>query len=275
VFQERLFKAMGPTRIMKFSDGATRLDPTFQFLLRSGTKGSVGYLVFKILPAPYCRRTGHVTLSNPDETDTVRRLVVTAPNDAAPGIDATFKLSNGLNPLGYRVQVHPFFNDMWVNVNFTGTWGPEIIDAIATSIGGSVMVEKGPPNTYSILPDPEEIRSRALKTLEFYALRSTDTATLIREKLRYDLLRAASAELLKKWIDACQKRHRVQTSNESYMPSVKRYRDLVLDDVIKNNPKFLPYTLEECQSMPVYLDFQGYLDVGISLQTPKGVFIHL
>ena len=277
VSTENLFQAVGPARAFVYTDQSVKFDPPIQPMFRVGNKGSIGYLSCKILPEPYLQ-TGQVQsldeqLKDDDIIPTLRKK--NAPVNVS-GIDASLRLRNGLEALGFRTVIHPFFNDMWVKVHHPGSWSADLLDAIAASVGGTVVIEKGTPITYHIEPNVEEIRARALATLEYYNPERDSPAGVARKQLRYTMVKEASTDFLKRWIDASKKKDRVDLPKESWVKAMKSYRDLILREIINDGRRIgEKYTLEDCQAMPMYLGLDKDLEFSVVLDSPNGLLIFL
>jgi hypothetical protein len=162
VYVEHVIDVAGVSRLQSYSDGSYKLEPPIPSYLKFGQKGNYGYLKFKLLPDPYCRPQG-ISAKQSDD-DHVSSLQTTVVNDTAPNIIASLKVGNGLHQLGYAIKPHAFFKDMWVSIKYVGNWTPDIVEAIASAVGALVIKENGPPETFILEPDVDEIRTRAMAT---------------------------------------------------------------------------------------------------------------
>lgn len=273
VFAEKTFEGFGPARALIYTDKTVRLEPPLPSLFKVGKTGFSGYLSCSILPSPYCRSAGQPDTQSGE--DVIRFLQITSSKDNALGIQASLRLGNNLSPLRFTTQVHPFFNDMWVNVRYTGNWTPDILDAIAATVGATVIKEKGPPDTYRLEPNVEEIRARALATLDYFTPGYDSDAGIYRERLRYRLIHDSPMEFMKRWVNAAKKDEMVTLANQSWADDVRKYRDLVLGEIAKGNKTIGKYAIEDCKTMPIHLQLQRHLDFSVVLEAPGGVPIFL
>lgn len=274
IYQENIFAGMGPTRSLIFSDHSVQLDPPLPTWLKFGKNGRVGFLIPKFLPDPYARTLIAPTLKGSDD-DIVTKIETELDRGKTPGIRGSFRLGNNLPQLGYRIEVHPFFKDIRVNINYSGNWDRTLIDSIGETVGAVVQTEKGPPLTYKFLPNTEEIRTRAIATFDYFAPSFGPESARLHERIRYSIIKTCPTEFLRRWIDAAGKVDRTTLSNEPWAKEVMRYRDLVIDEVAKDSPSVLKYPPSDYKSMPVYFDLGGHLEFGITLLGPGGVLIHL
>ncbi len=274
VYPERMFSGMGPCRVFRYTDGTAKLDPPLASYLKiKGTK-YCGFFQPSLLPRPYCHPDGQPRGKEATD-DTITYLQEKMTDVKAPGIEGSFRLGNGLSALGYHVKVHPFFDDMWVHIMVTGNWQPNLLDAIAECVGGTIVTEKGPPDTYRIEPNLEEIRARALATLEDYTPSPNSDAFNERETLGYNLIKTASPDLLKRWLDAAKGRDRMSVTDRTWAKGISKYRDMILGELLKQGKAPAGYTMDDFKAMNVFLDLGGYLNFGVTLQAPNGFLIHL
>ena len=277
IYQEQLFTAMGPCRALKFSDGSIKLDPPLPPFLKSGSQGRYGFIKSSIFPTPYCRLVDPLE-PKPSLEDKVSFLDVEDKNNAAPGIRASLVLGNNLPELGYRTIIHPFFKEMRVNVACSGNWQPDILDAVASCVGARVEKELSVPTTYRLEPDVEEIRSRALATLDFFTPSTWGEAMNSREKIRYELIQTCSHEFLKRWIDAAGKPDSITTTDREFMTKIAKYRDKAFAEFRKQSPNMpilKQFDQDAIKAMPVVVRLTGYLNLEIMLMTPEGIPIHI
>ena len=274
VYPERLFSGMGPCRVFRFTDGSVVLDPPLAPFLKIKGKANCRFFQPSLLPRPYCHPAGRPSKPESPE-DVITYLQEKMTDTKAPGIEGSFRLGSGLPALGYQVKVHPFFSEMWVHVMVTGNWRPNLLDAIAECIGGIVVKEKGPPDTYRIEPNLEEIRARALTTLDYFTPSPNSDATNVREKLRYNLIKTASPDMLKRWLDAAAGRDRMSVADREWTKGIGKYRDMFLEELMKQGAGPKGFNMDDFRAMQIFLDLGGFLDFGVTLQAPNGFLIHI
>jgi hypothetical protein len=274
IYQEDLFTGMGPIRSIQYSDGTVKLDPSLPSYFAVVSKDQNSFLKSAIFPEGYCRED-QTTIIKVREEDEIALLQTEMTTEKAPGIDASLRLGNGLQALGYRMEIHPFFKDMRVNVKHTGNWRPEILDSIASCIGGKIRKEKGVPVTYHLEPDVNEIRKRGLATLDLFYPSLNTPAGNLRERIRYELLKNCSSEFLRRWIDAAGKVDRMSLPNEKWCDDIRKYRDMFFDELREQSPKLNIKTSDEYKAMPIYIDLAGKLQFGVVLIGPDGKPIHI
>ena len=276
IVPEKFFSGMGPVRALRYSDGSVKLDPPLPSFLKYKEKGGHRFLQPGILPELYCRPM----VLQPRlllKEDIIKKLQLEMTSDRAPGIDASFRLGNGLSGLGYQTKIHPFFDDMWVNVQVSGNWKPDLLEAIAGCVGATVVKKGKEPTTFSFEPNVEEIRARAIATLELFTPSFTSEALQLREKAHYDLVKNCSTEFLKRWIDASIKPDELPLPSDKWADEVRLYRTMMLSDILKQNPKgpLSKWTMDDFKAMPIYIHLDKYLQFSVRLQPSNDIPIWL
>jgi hypothetical protein len=269
VFPEKVFNGMGPVRRVEYTDGKIILDPPLTPFLKFEPKDQYPFLRPTIFPDPYCR----AALSKPQEgDDIVVYLDPTGINGAAPGIKGSFKLGNGLKPFGFDLTIHPFFKDMWVAVSITGSWNPKILDSIAGCVGGIVKKQGTGSVKYKIEPNVEELRQRALSTLEYFSPVNYNNPARLREELRYSFIKKAPSDFIARWINAAGQRDRYALTDPTWTKPIYEYRDQFLTEKFKQQGSGTKdkYSLVEYQSMHMYIELGDYFSFGIVMIAPDG-----
>jgi hypothetical protein len=186
-------------------------------------------------------------------------------------VEGSFQVNNSLSDLGFNVTVHPFFSEMRLFIRASGARLPPMLDAIADCIGGKVVAKNSKPPTYEIQPNVEEIRTRAIATVELFYPSNPQRLFADREVLHAAMLKNLSNEDMKQWIDAANKRKRMPVIDQQWAQAVRQYRTLYFDEMEKlRNGKPGKYTRDEFMSMAVYLEFAENLTFGIVLVDPHG-----
>lgn len=269
VFPEQIFMGAGPVRRLEFSDGSLRFDPPLLTQFRYKFRDTIGHLESTLLPEHYCRFDNPAPVNNNDEIAFLQTSIV---NNSAPGIVGSFYMGNGLPALGFKTKIHPFFKDMRVTVRYSGNWKPTLLTSIANCIGGTVLVNGNSPTEYEFEPNVEEIRTRALVTLDYFTPRLESEAGALIDSLKYRLIKTSSTEFMKRWIDAAGTRDRYALTNEPWASDVRKYRDLMIEQRIKaRGKKGSKYTADEYKAMAMYIELADYLNFGIILIGSDGV----
>ncbi len=276
IVPEKFFSGMGPVRALRYSDGSVKLDPPLPSFLKYKEKGVHRFLQPAILPELYCRENVPQSRLQSKEND-IKKLQLEMTPDRAPGIDGSFRLGNGLSGLGYQSKVHPFFDDMWVNVRVSGNWQPDLLEAIAGCVGATVVKKGKEPTTFSFEPNVEEIRARAIATLELFTPSFTSEALQLREKAHYDLVKNCSTEFLKRWIDASIKPDEIPLPSDKWAEEIRSFYTMMLTDILKQNPNgpLSKWTIEDFKAMPVFIRLNKYLQFSVRLQPSNDLPIWL
>lgn len=269
IYQRQIFGGMGPARWINFSDGTASLKPSFDSILTYHTDRYYPFLKAKLLPDPFCRpfpagSSPEGVLSPLDGQDHIRevKLLATKEEKFAPRVDGDFQLVNKLSQLEFRVDMHPFFNDMQVRIRSTGTPQPEILSAIAQCVGGKIRKEGTSPTTYFFEPDVEEIRQRALNTILYFCPSSAIKSTRIREELYYNLVKSLTTSEFRQWIDCARRRIRVPVDRQVWAKEVLQYRDDYYQDTKAISKRISP---DDYKSRTVFVEFGERLGFGIIL----------
>ena len=266
IYSERIFAGMGPVRKLKYSDGSIKLDPPVVPFLKFSKIGDYHLLVPTILPEGYCRPDTMVPLSDQDEI-----TQFDPPARLAPLIVGSFVLGNGLPQLGFTLRIHPFFKRMKIWLNRSGSRNPDLLDAVAKCVGGKVAHKDKNPVSYSISPDVEEIRTRAIATLEYFSMSSDLDFLRKREEIYYALVKQSTGSEFSRWLDASIKRDRVSVSDQPWAKEIRTYRTMYFDGMEKlRKGKAGKYSREEYMSMAIYVEFAENLTFGVVLVGSKG-----
>lgn len=113
-----------------------------------------------------------------------------------------FQLGRGIPKLNTLVEVHPFFQFMWVYLNAGGTRPKEVWTEIARLVGGR-LVDGPTANSYKLEPDYPRVMRRCLASLDYYG-NWTDEQSPYRTKIqaRLAFFKALDAAQWRRVIDA-------------------------------------------------------------------------
>ena len=270
VQEARIGAGFSPTRLLKYSDGSFQLVPPLPPVIEAVTQGLYPIFRSQHLPENYLKF--RKLLSEPrDDADKADKKTFREKEGVHYRVSGEMRLGNGLPLLGFPVDIHPFFDDFWVDVDTGDLTDSRILEVVALTVGGRLVMPTTADGRYRIEPDAEDIRSRALKTLEYYASRSSIEYVNMRSDVVQSMIQAMTRDQFAAWIDCSKKPIRLQAEQFGVYKDIKAYRDAYLKRMETVAPKvFTPEGLDVIRSQPIEVEFGPKLTLNFYTTLPNG-----
>jgi hypothetical protein len=273
VYQEDPTQLFGRNRARFFSDGSVILDQPVPKIFKFKSLESGKYMAFNFLPHPYVH---FQNLPNHTGEDEVEYDVPTQSSNSVGGFRGSLNLKNGLTKLGVKVEIHPFFENMRVRVAYANPRPKNLLALIAGAVGGKLVQAQTPEQSYQIVPDLEELRSRALATMDYYFPSQPVEYRTRHENMKRFVMETCDLSFLSKWVDAAIKPQRVEVLRTTIEPHVKGYWQAAKKELTKLGLTSVgQWSLEEMDLAPKTLKLLPNFQIALECQLPDGSEIEI
>jgi hypothetical protein len=257
VYEDRIAKGFSPMRCKIYSDGSHVYDPPIPSIIETTTYKGMPVFRSKLLPLNFFSNEAP-TASSETNLDTATQLTSIEQGRSTTSTRGAMRLGNGLPLLKLPVEIHPFFDDFWVNVSVRGDASEAHLDMIAFLVGGKLLQPTEPGGKYRIDPDVSTIRSRLLLTLDYKTPRKSVPAFEKRESIVLQMIRGMKDEQLLKWINAAKNPFRFNANELSNYKEIKSFRDMFVEFAAKSSPNsFTPQNVESLRASAIEVEFDA------------------